>query len=143
MKTNGRSQSHDYRGQRSHDSAKIASSDLDLEILNRPRVAPRSLKARLNLERLMSLKQSTVCLCARAFDGDRVDPSTCNRRVSVDPIASDDLHVATYPSRGPITCQPEDLLGPQRRPCGLAWPRVASPRVRPASRQLHGSREIN
>ena len=64
----------------------------------RPRVAPRSPIARLNLERRMSLAQSTVLLCARALDGDGVDPSLPDRRVLVDAIAFDDRDAATYPA---------------------------------------------
>ena len=63
-----------------------------------PRVAPRSPKARLNFERPMSLTRSTVLLCAHAFDGDRVDLSSYDRRILVDATASSDRDVVTYPA---------------------------------------------
>ena len=138
-------------------SRKYRSSYLPRKILMRPRVVPRSLKARFNLERPISLTRSTILLCARAFDGDWVDPSPRDRCLSIDAIASNAQHDATCPAYkrrkalkplrcpigpstsqysnlglvtcGPIICQPDYCSCHVGATYSFVWARVGPPRV--------------
>ena len=55
-------------------------------------------------------------ICARAFDGDRVDPSPRDQRVLVDATASDDRDAAGLRSGGDVCggrrlCSGDDVMG--------------------------------
>ena len=64
----------------------------------RPHVAPRSLKRDQISSVRCPLTRSMVLICARAFDGDHVDPSPHDRHVLIDAIASNDDNDATCPA---------------------------------------------